>query len=69
MQGVNLLGVLVNLLIVPLMPIITLLGMFSLLLMAIVPWQVFLVPEQWLMDLVFFLAEWADQWSFSLVAR
>ncbi len=57
MNGVNLVGILLNFLIVPLVPIITVMGMVSLLLYAIFPLGIWLIPEKLLMGLIFGLVK------------
>lgn len=60
MNWVNLVGILLNVIIVPLIPIVTIYGFISLILSLIIPRSVRIRPEKLLMDIIYGLSEfWA----------
>lgn len=63
----NLSGVLINLFIVPLVPIITIGGFVSVLLVVWTGWSALSLPITWLLELVFRVSSLAQKWSFALV--
>jgi hypothetical protein len=60
MNWVNLVGILLNVIIVPLIPIVTIYGFISLILSLIIPRSIRIRPEKLLMDIIYWLSEfWA----------
>ena len=69
MNGVNLIGVVLNLLIVPLVPLVTIYGFTCLLLYALFAWSGWIFPEMLLMQGIFALAGFGAKWGIFLVAK
>lgn len=63
----NLTGVIINLLIVPLVPIITIGGFCSVLLVSRTTWNWIALPINWLLNFVFRTADLANIWKFSIL--
>jgi hypothetical protein len=60
MNWVNLVGILLNVIIVPLIPIVTIYGFISLILSLIIPRNIRIRPEKLLMDIIYGLSQfWA----------
>lgn len=59
----NLTGILINLLIVPMVPVITIGGFVSVVLGSLSGWSFWTVPIAWLLELVFYLSAWAEEFS------
>ena len=60
MNWVNLVGIFLNVIIVPIIPIVTIYGFISLILSLIVKWSIRIRPEKLLMDIIYGLSEfWA----------
>ena len=60
MNWVNLVGILLNVIIVPLIPIVTIYGFISLILSLIIPRSIRIRPEKLLMDIIYRLSQfWA----------
>lgn len=59
----NLTGILINLLIVPLVPIITIGGFISILLGSMTEWTWWSLPISWLLELIFELSALAESWA------
>lgn len=59
----NLTGILINLLIVPLVPVITIGGFVSIVLSNLSGWNFWSVPISWLLELIFWFSEWAERWA------
>lgn len=56
-------GILINLLIVPLVPIITIGGFISILLGSMTEWTWWSLPISWLLELIFELSALAESWA------
>ncbi len=63
----NLSGVIINLFIVPLVPIITIGGFVTLLLVSWTGWGILSLPISWLLELIFWSSDLAQKCRFSLV--
>lgn len=59
----NLTGILINLLIVPMVPVITIGGFVSIVLGNLSGWNFWSVPISWLLEVVFWLSEWVERWA------
>lgn len=63
----NLTGVMINLIVVPLVPIITIGGFVLVLLGVFTGWSWIILPIKWLLSLVFWLSDLAIQWKCTIV--
>lgn len=59
----NVMGVFINLLIVPFVPMMTIGGMMTIGLVEVTGWGWFALPIQWLLNWVFLLSEWAIRYA------
>ncbi|MBB1579123.1 MAG: ComEC/Rec2 family competence protein [candidate division SR1 bacterium] len=62
----NLSGIVINLIIVPLVPLITIGGFMSAILIKLTDWDRLKYPIQWLLEFIYYCSELANQFSFKI---
>ena len=65
----NLTGILINLFVVPLVPVITIGGFVSLILSRMTGWSFWTVPIEWLLQLVFWLSQLAEDFAVKILVE